>query len=255
MDEDHFMLGYLVGTLSDADRRRVDARLVADPEYFDRLRAFEDDLIHRWHRGHLSVTDRQVFEAAYASEAQRARIASSLSLLQVVETAIEAPGRSAGGRFTQNVRRRPSRLPSWAMAAAAIVACFGSAFAWWELRQPKEPLTLAVRLTARGERGPGPAPSFDTVRLTDAVTVVQLLVSVPPPPAIAKVSVEVSSNDRDSVLRYAGKAIEWRPADGLLQVTVAASDLRDGDYVVTVRTAPSADSDVAARQAIRVTRR
>jgi len=253
-DDDQLMTAYLLGLLPQEQRELIDARLAADGPYFERLEAFEDDLILRWHRGQLPEAQRGQFDRAYADESRQARIAESLRFLQPLSA------RAAGGKAAVWVRQThvwivaSDPIPRWAVACSFILIGVLAV----SLSRPRLPkadgLTLAVALTAVGERGGQPARSFDVVRLSSDVATIQFQMSAAGPIVEAELVVAISANDRDVVREYTAPSVRWVHADQTLTITVPASDLPNGDYVLTVRRRSASDTDVLQRRAVRVTR-
>jgi hypothetical protein len=260
LDSETVIAAFLLETLGGEDRERVLARLEEDEAYFERVTAFESDLILQWHRGGLSSRERELFAKAYATPARRRLVEQSALLIHVADMAAPKNGLAAW-------LSAPWTLPRWA-AAAAVLAMAAAFIAgdWFGARRPRLPddpivagsggvMTFAMNLTATGEKGPAAAQGFDTVPLPPTTAFVQLTVETSVAPD-GPLTAEIVAKDRPIVLR-AGTPVIGRSATGTtLTVTVPAADLPDGDYVLTIRGAGAraAGASAIAMQGFRVIR-
>lgn len=72
---------YLLGRLPEADCQRLEARLLSDPELFERAEAAEDELLDRYARGEMEPDERRQLERhLLGSERMRERIAFARAL-------------------------------------------------------------------------------------------------------------------------------------------------------------------------------
>lgn len=240
-NDDQLMQGYLLGTLPPEALALVDERLAADPVFFDRLEAFEDDLIVQWHRRQLSASDQKAFELAYVNPVRQARIEQALHVIRIAAT--------------QRPASRPTVRPyaMWALAASLVLVVGSIALLPRVWSTNRDGATLLVALTAVGERSATPSAGYDLVRLLPDVTTVRLKVDLPDLDGSVVPQVEVSGIDYPMTREYTGSAVQWVPRGGVLTVSIPAAELLSGDYLLIVSGAAD-KSDIVVRRALRVTR-
>jgi len=252
-DDERDMMAFLVGSLDTTDRDRVNTELASDEHFFERLEAFEDDFILRWHRGQLSPADQEQFERAYNTAPRRARVEAALGLIRAVAETRSAPAPEARGSRIQRWFAASYTVPRWAVGAVSVVTmALLVGLASSAVSQP-DGGKFAVALTAVGERSAGGAAGYDLVRLSSRYSVVELNVLVPPAPG-EQLSAEIRDIDTGAAVTIASPEIQRSPGDDWIGLAVPASDLPAGDFVITVSRRTSAGSDVVARQAFRVFR-
>ena len=75
------IVGYLLGTLSDAEQIEVEIRFLRDAEFLETSRALEDDLIDDYINNELSESERQLFEkVCFASPPRQEKVAFARKL-------------------------------------------------------------------------------------------------------------------------------------------------------------------------------
>ena len=80
---DRLFRQYLLGELSGEERDRIEARYLADEEFFDQLLAVEDDLIDEYNSDELSAGERKQFQLNLLRTArQRERLSHSKVLIE-----------------------------------------------------------------------------------------------------------------------------------------------------------------------------
>jgi len=91
---------YLLGKLAEADRDRLETRLLSDAAAYEQVLAAEEELIDEYVDGELSAADRRAFEERLLTvERIRARVGFARSLRALAaeaDAAATAPTRSAG---------------------------------------------------------------------------------------------------------------------------------------------------------------
>lgn len=269
--DDEVVANFLLGTLDQERSERLFDRLGTDADFFERVAACEDDLILRWHHSQLSAAEREQFERAYATPARQHRIRAALAIVQAGEAwrssqTMPAAAHPATERRIGSWRwwRAPIAMPRLAIATGTAFLVLAVAVTFWPWAQPpgsdtagpNRSLTFATTLTAIGDKGPGEEPgrtrNYDRVVLPVQTDVVQLRVKLDAPVG-QPLTAEVLSVD-------AGQAhslpVEVHPAELLTTavVTMSASDLPNGDYVLTLARADGNRSTVISRHAFRVSR-
>src|SRR5262245_4285652 len=259
LDDERVMREFLLGTLDAGEEERVTARLASDREYFDAMTAFEDDLILRSNRGELSAGEQAQFDRAYTSSARRARVEASLLLLEVArEERHNARAQGAWGRFAPWLTR-PSRVPRVARLVATATVVLAAAAALYlaaersRVRNIGREVVVAATLTASGEKGPGPTPALDRIRIPEDASALQLVVAISPIGAGERVEAEIESLEGSAIVRPAPPRVASTAAGATVTVTVAPSVLADGDYVLRLRSAGDRRAVVATR-AFRISR-
>ena len=258
MDDDQIMTDFLLGTLDEKTRSSVFDRLGADDGFVERMAAMEDDLILRWHRGQLPARQQELFERAYAEPSRRARVDSAITLIQAAE-AWKANQEAGVWNRIARWAGTPwiSAVPRWAIAAVGIVllTSLGAYLSTGERSAATPPpFTATFILTAVGERGSSTAKGFDSVSLPPNATAVELVVEPSGVTAEGRFTAEIAAVDRGTILEVNQPSVRRSAAGPTLTITVASSELPDGDYVLTVRHVTTGGSEVVSRQPFRVVR-
>jgi hypothetical protein len=281
LDSDTVVAAFLLETLGVEDRERVLTRLEEDEDYFERVAAFESDLILQWHRGDMPAGERELFARAYATPARRrlveqmdvvirvAEMATSPEAAPAPHPAVVTPAKERarapeGGRGVAAWLSASWTVPRWfpAAAAVAIAAAFISGAYVGSRRSSVDPsgvppgsTIFGMRLTAVGEKGPAIPKGFDTLDLPLTASMVQLTVQPTVTPE-APLTAVLTSPDRAIVLQAGTPMIGHSSTGTTLTVTVRAADLPDGDYILIVRgtDANAGGTGVISTQAFRVTR-
>ena len=94
-DDERLAIKYLLGELSEEDQARVEEQFLRDYEYFEHLRAVEEELNDDYARGELSDREREQFERRVSASPewrQRVEFARALSIMSA------APPKAAEAR-------------------------------------------------------------------------------------------------------------------------------------------------------------
>ncbi len=141
------MVSYLLGDLSEKERRSLEDHLFADDEFFEGILSVEDDLIDRFVRDELSAQERAGFERHFLTTPQRLerlRFAETLARYTAVAPAAQtvrsnAPREAAGhsGRLTlweklRDLFRVDPRRAGLVFAAAALAFVLGGVWLFVE---------------------------------------------------------------------------------------------------------------------------
>jgi hypothetical protein len=217
------MEGYLLGTLTAAEREVVEERLLRDTEYCQRVAAVEDDLYDRYAMGDMKASERKLFAARIAAMpdgARRLRAAVALRALQ-------GP-RPAHGLFA---------YAGWGAAACLALVLGGSL--WWTARRPiAEPVAVVLRQ-------PGPPAGPPLVMALDLPAVITRGASAPSVWLTAGTALRLRIELREAAarqiavsVRRAGGAI-WTgnagPAtNGIAEVWIPPGVLGSGEYLAVI---------------------
>lgn len=113
--DDAVLNGYLLGTIPEEERERLDRLSITEEGLAWRIRALEDDLVDAYVRGELSEEQAPRFRETYLSSPVRRRkvaIAEALLAREARSPATTTPARTMIGRHWR----------AWAVAAAIAVA-------------------------------------------------------------------------------------------------------------------------------------
>ncbi len=250
---------YLLGTLPEAERDRIDERILTDPQLFDDLCVVENELTYDYAIGLLSFDERRLFEERFLQRpAIQARVRTARQLLEGMRAA------ERGG--TQ--RRRP--WLTYGAAAASVILVTWLARENLGLRDDAEAVRNAAVPSAasREPERPEPAPP-QTDRMATAAqpaepvgTSTPIIVSVSLQPGVVRSSsapVRVRLPERSSLrlrlalpagsasfssynvtLRTPDDAQVWSgsarraPGNGELALTIPASAVPPNDYEITL---------------------
>jgi hypothetical protein len=136
LPNDQFLLGYLLGELSEQESVELEGQYFANSDTFEHLCALEDELIDRYVCGELSMRDRERFEKRFlSSPKQLQKIEFARSFFQYVAKA--PPHRE---RTWRGITQWRFALPKPAIlvpAALALAAAVGSGSWWlWRMQSP-----------------------------------------------------------------------------------------------------------------------
>jgi hypothetical protein len=268
------MTRFLLGSLTPAERELIEARLAADPAYFEALCALEDELILRWHRGELSENERQAFAGAYlASPGRAARVEGGRLLIG----AIDDVQRQQAAHVSWRARRwlaTPWQVPRLAAAAAAVllVAVVPALYEMGAVirrlqRVERENATLrrnigvtphrtvVFPLSPVTERGNETPSGSNTLRIPRDADDVWLQFEVVDPGPAAEFEAVLEPIDHTLATVPRPVRLERTAKAALVTLTVAAVDLLDGDYVLKLRRPVAGGSfEVVAARTFRVLR-
>jgi hypothetical protein len=277
VNEEQAMTWFLLGALAPSEREPIEERLVADPMYFEALCALEDELILKSHRGELSHTERRLFAQTYlSSPARQARVASVRDLIDATEE--WKAGEEARSSVWNQVRRwlaAPRQVPQFAVAGAVAllvvampVAVYqaGDAMrrlqraerentALWQQIGTARYLAVVFTLTPGGGRGKETADGTNLVRIPRDADEAWLQFEMADPGTAVGLEAILEPVGGTLVAKSHPARVARTATAALVTVTVAASDLPDGDYVLRLRRAATGGSrDIVATRAFRVTR-
>ncbi len=241
-DDDAVREQYLLNRLGPDEREAVEQRLVADPDFFERLCAFEDELILRWLRGELSPDERQLFAKAYMSTpARRAHVDEMREMVAAAETLRTElrAGRADAPRARRGVLAwltTPIALPRLAAVGVALLVLASVALVTQRAGVRDggmEGLVLVATLTPSPQRSEGAGTPL--VRVGVAADI-WLRIELPSSVSGDSLEVEIRDVDRDAVAIVPSQAPEVAYAGPIAVATVkvSAADLPDADYVLTL---------------------
>ena len=142
---------FLLGRLGDESpaRRRMEERLLLDPDFTAEMDAAEDDLIDDYVRGRLSAREREDFERYFLVTAERREslaFAASFNARRTAPASAPPPGQSFWAKLRASLS--PPLLPAYAKAAAlAAVLIVVGLVAWRVIFRPA-PTATAEGLAA-----------------------------------------------------------------------------------------------------------
>ncbi len=124
MAKDALVRRYLLGTLPEDERHRVEDQYFSKPERFEELVAAENDLIDSYVRRELSSSEARQFESSYLSSPERrARVefARSLERASSEFAPRQSQRESAARRLISNLFSARFPALQWTAAAAAVL--------------------------------------------------------------------------------------------------------------------------------------
>ncbi|MGH9308812.1 MAG: hypothetical protein ACRD1U_05535 [Vicinamibacterales bacterium] len=265
--------GYLLGTLSDAERDAIEHGYFDQAEALDRVSAAEDDLIDDYLSGQLGAQEREQFERHYlASPRHRTRVAVARALGQRPSSAAAAPQPSSHQPGWRSIvaawRPWPMSLQSAAAAALVVAIAAGVWLAVPDTRRsdidrgapspapragnapappppvkaaPPAPTVLALTLRPVQTRAPGADPP--TVSIDPGADVVRLELQEDPAAAPLR-------QGRAIVRTVDGREVTRAPvvvdpeSRTLAHMDIPASHLRPDDYIVALYESAAGRPDV-----------
>lgn len=266
LDDDVVRERFLLNSLAPADREAVEDRLVADPDYFERLSALEDELILRWLQGELPSEDRRRFAEVYmSSPARRARVEATRETVAAAAALRAEPPPPRDNRVPRRWSgardwfAAPVRLPRFAVAGVVLVLLVGVTSlvqrAGVGRGAETERLVLVATLAPVPLRSEGAETNL--VRIGAVAADVWLRFEIPSIGVDDALQFEIRDVDRDAVdvvpagpveIAYAGSA-------AFATAKISAERLPDGDYVLTLfRAMASGTREVIATRTFRVVR-
>jgi hypothetical protein len=242
IDQEDVMARLLTGSLSRGEREAVEARLAADPAYFEAVCAFEDEMIRDWHRGELAAEARRAIADTYLGlSARRARVESGRLLIDTLEDWKHA---------------HESRAPWWLAAAAALVLAL-LPVALYVMRDGVRPAADSVvfQLAPVAERGSDGASHVNELRIPRDAADVRLQFEISDPGGGARVDAILESLERAMPAATYPALLERAASLVRITVTLPSDKLHDGDYVIRLRRARSdALLDIIATRTFRIVR-
>jgi hypothetical protein len=130
VQDDQYLVRYLLGLLPDDEAERLDEAAIIDDEVAFRVRNVEEDLVDGYVAGALDWNTLQRFSAIYlASPLRREKVKFAERLLSAVDRAQVSKD---AVKVTQRIAPRPGL--TWLLSAAALVILTGSALLFEEAR-------------------------------------------------------------------------------------------------------------------------
>lgn len=225
---------YLLGTVTDAARQDLEARLFSDDRIlWERLTIAEDELISDYVQNALTPEERRDFESHFVCTNERRAKLEFARALHAHATRAGVPRESAWTWL-----RRPVLSPAWAVAAAALLLLvvqlprFGSGDADEEVRGVD---VVAVSLSAGRMRAVG--GELPRVRLNTNSRIVRLQLE-PESTRFPAYRAAVYHVDGDGFL---AEVMLTPPSGGSSELTLAlpAELLAEGDYYVRLQGIPA----------------
>jgi hypothetical protein len=250
MTDDELLARYLLGDLPDAERDEAQERLFADPEFFERLLAVENDLIDSYARDTLPRRERELVEAhLLATAQQRRKLRFARALGRVGEK---------GQR-----RARPYRFIAPLSIAAALVLALSLAWSLAHNRPPGKPVAeVQPAPIAAPARPAEPAPIVATFLLTPgALRDAAGSTRVAPPKNAALVRLELELQNPGAYRSFAadlktaagrlvstqrGLTPESVPGGSVIAFSIPAGKLTRAEYEITL----AGESPVGTRAVI-----
>ena len=119
MDEetptDELLMRYALGMLSEQEQERVEERVFADSQFFERLLVVEDELIDAYASGSLTEHERERFQRYFLK---------SKDDLDRVRFARELAARTAGKPDSKEMERSPSKWARWIESLRTVPLAF-----------------------------------------------------------------------------------------------------------------------------------
>lgn len=248
------MTRFLVGDATPDERERIEARFMAEVDYFDAMCALEQELLASLVRGDLPPLERERLEAELSRSPMRLRELDDMRALAA------ALARSSG----QPPSTVASRRRVW-IRVAAVAAGIAAVFVVWRQTRliqrtpveqvastPAESVTeprIATMFLAPGTPRAEAVAQANIFRVPAGVEIVLLTLAVP---------AEASDNLQARLRIVGGAAVDISGAPVPQQATgrgrdvavrVPATKLRPGDYVLTLSagTAGRGTEDIASR--------
>jgi tetratricopeptide (TPR) repeat protein len=139
-EEEDLIRRYLLDGASDEERRQVEARLLEDDDYGERLLLIEDELIDDCARGALPDGERELFERNFLLTPRRRQ--DLIVAQEIMDHAAAAEGINNASRQASMSEPKPERArqefgwrrrlfePAWKVAAYALLI-LGLGLVWW----------------------------------------------------------------------------------------------------------------------------
>ncbi len=230
---------YLLGSLSEDARQRVEERLLTEDTVFEELLVCEDELFDDYVAGALSADERSKFEAHFLSTPERQqKLRFALALNRYAANQKEkAESGSAKAQVPVPVKAtwaerlrafwNSQAVPLRAAAAMAVVALILSA-GWLFLRPPSSPRTFATLTLNPGVSNRAEGAQASKVRLPPDADALKISLILPKPVApAASYRVELV-NDRGAI-----ESVEIAGQDAAtVAVVIPAARLARGRYAL-----------------------
>ena len=216
MKLDRQMVEYLIGSLPDAEREKIQERLFVDEECWAAMQQTEADLLDAWARGALDEQDRVRLEGLLnESPAERERAAFALAL----------------ARKTAAPRRQWLRLALAAAAMLAILAVFFFQPQRPQVARRHTPVVMAITIWPGTLRSGSAVQSFHRTPNAERIRL-----TLPAEGLRAGVAATVSvSTEAGSAIQELPTAVSQREGLPLAECELDAARLPAGAYRVLVR--------------------
>jgi len=287
--DDGLMADFLLRRLIPVENERVADRLADEPEFFEAMAAFEDDLIQRWHRRQLSPDDRARFAEVYLTvPARRARVESSRQLLEAADAwkaklpTAHGAAATAESVYTRAQSHKEGRLwdgvtrwlaTPWVIPRLTGVAAFASLavavfVGGYVVRDaPPRPgrdqpgqqtagrrFTMGFTLTAVGEKGAGATQTMDRIAIPADADDIRLTFDVPGAVVGEPYEAQIEALDGAPVAQPGAPRIEQGPTAAVATLMMPAAAWPNGDYVLRLHRRVGGNAEVIATRAFRITR-
>lgn len=262
---------YVLGTLPDAERARLEERYFSDDAEFEEIEIAEEELIDRYVRGELSTSDRSAFEQAIARSPrlmERVEVAKLFAeKLRVAEAPVKAKKANWWeGLFGFSQASRGSRLAFAFSMLLVLVAGVALLVGWLQLRaesrrlaaqqavldQRQRELVQQSRPTPQ-EASPGPGAAlvfltlspgatrstgdFNNIRIESETSEVEVTLKLRHTD-YSSYRVAINSPNRKDIFSKSG----LKPRGAILTFRVPAEHLAQGDYYVSLFGGPANES-------------
>lgn len=228
---------YLLGSLSEEARERVEVRLLTEEEFYSELLAWEDELIDQYVDEGLSGEERKQFEAHFLCDPERQRkIRFARTLRKYIDAQPKTSAASAvkvtPPGFGEKLRAFWSSQ-NWGLRTAAalcVVAVIGGGL-WLSVFRTSSPKTFAaltLNLSASNR-----AEGFDAAQVNLPLNADALKISLllPPESTAESYRVErVSANGESSNVEVAGHDAQS------VTIIIPARELTRGTYALKIFT-------------------
>jgi hypothetical protein len=220
---------YLLGTVTDAARKDLEARLFSDDRIFwERISIAEDELVSDYVQNALSQEERQDFEKHFlCTDERRSKVEFASALHSHARTTRSATQEPRESRWAWLLR--PMLSPAWAAAAAALLLIVVQV-SRIQPRGPDNALDVVAMTVPSGQtRAAG--GDLTRVRLTPNSRIVQLQLD-PESARFAGYRASVHQVDDDALLADMKLTPESTAGSSNLTLTLPAALLAGGDYYV-----------------------
>jgi hypothetical protein len=237
IDDDEAIIRYLFGLSSDEERSAVLERLLQDEDYFDRIRAIEDELLDAYSRGEMPASQRPLLESSLLASAEGRRKLDFARGLAAVQK-----------------RHGKRRAPYLLIAATVLVAtAIGLLFT---LR--KEHNAVETRVTPSPIAQPSPAPVVFSFLLTPGATrgTEQIKrLTIPSGTELVQLQLDLEGDRHprySATLKTTSGAQVWEQAglnpqpDGSILCRVPAAVFKSGSYELALTATSGRSPEVVA---------
>lgn len=150
---------YVLGTLEEDPRLRLEERLVRDPDTFEALGVIEDELTEEYLDGTLTEPERRAYERHRSISPDRHRAPSFFSALRARASAPAAEPQRADSWDPGAWFRTALLQPAWLGAAAALLVASLAGNAWFALAPGSSDETAAPTPAVLVAKAPPETPA------------------------------------------------------------------------------------------------